>query len=704
MSRLSAAALLALAPALVATPPAAPLAAQGSPTATRARRPLRVDDIYRMREVRDPQRSPDGRWVSYTVSAADSARDKNDTDVWMTSWDGAQTVRLTSSPEGESSARWSPDGKYISFLSSRPDGRGESGGAQLWLLDRAGGEAQKLTDVRGGISEYEWAPDARRIALVVEDDPDTSAADRDTSKRKTPKPIVVDRYTFKRDIVGYLGAKRQRIYVFDVTTKKAELLTIGPAFDESNVEWSPDGRYIAFVSKRGETDVDRSQNTDIWVVEARAGAPLRQLTTSEARDNTPVWSPDGRYLAFLQGGDPKYMAYNIDRLAVVPVAECLLGNQTGACAPRLLTESLDRAVASPRWAPDGSAIYVTVTDDRTRWVGRVRPTGGAVERLTTGRRVVSALSGAGRDGRLAVLAATDSEPPEVYALEAGALRRLSRQNDAWLSEVRLATVEDVTSRSTDGTEVHSLLTKPATFARGTKYPLLLRIHGGPNSQDEHAFHFERELFAANGYLVLQVNYRGSAGRGTAFQQAIYGDWGNLEVVDLLGAVDAVVASGVADSTRLGIGGWSYGGILTDYAIATTARFKAAISGAGSAMQIAMYGTDQYIVQYETEIGPPWKSPDRWIRISYPFFHADRITTPTLFLVGEKDFNVPAIGSEQMYQALRSLGVQTQLVIYPGQYHAITTPSYRLDRLQRYLAWYDRYLQPGERAARAGEAR
>ncbi|HEX2695728.1 MAG TPA: prolyl oligopeptidase family serine peptidase, partial [Acidobacteriota bacterium] len=223
-------------------------------------------------------------------------------------------------------------------------------------------------------------------------------------------------------------------------------------------------------------------------------------------------------------------------------------------------------------------------------------------------------------------------------------------------------------------------------------PMLLRIHGGPNGQDEHGFSFEREFFAANGFVVVAINYRGSSGRGTAFQKAIYSDWGRKEVMDLLGAVDKAVAMGVADPERLGIGGWSYGGILTNYTIATDTRFKAAISGAGSALQLSMYGSDQYIRQYETEIGVPWKAQDKWLRISYPFFKADRIKTPTLFMGGDRDFNVPIVGGEQMYQALKSLGVETQLVIYPGQFHGITTPSYVRDRYERYLAWYDKYLK------------
>jgi dipeptidyl aminopeptidase/acylaminoacyl peptidase len=281
----------------------------------------------------------------------------------------------------------------------------------------------------------------------------------------------------------------------------------------------------------------------------------------------------------------------------------------------------------------------------------------------------------------------------VHVLENGQLRRVTHENDTWMADVQLATVEDFSCRAKDGTEVHGLMFKPPSYVAGRKYPTLLNIHGGPNSQDQHAFSFERQLLAANGYVVLAVNYRGSAGRGNAYQKAIFADWGNKEVADLLAAVDYAIASGVADPDRLGIGGWSYGGILTDYTTATDPRFKAAISGAGSALQLSMYGSDEYISQYELELGPPWKSVEPWLKVSYPFLHADRIKTPTLYLGGQSDFNVPIIGSEQMYQALRSLGVDTQLVIYPGQYHGITTPSYVHDRLERYLNWYAKYLIP-----------
>jgi dipeptidyl aminopeptidase/acylaminoacyl peptidase len=409
--------------------------------------------------------------------------------------------------------------------------------------------------------------------------------------------------------------------------------------------------------------------------------PTRLTFTAAEELGRPEWSPDGKSIAYLMGDELKWSAYDQAQLMVIT-------SEGGE--PRALTLSLDRPVASPVWSRDGASLAFVVVDDRAQHVARVPAAGGRIEKLVDGRQVVERPS-IGPDGTFAVLASSATSIPEVHALENGRLRKITRQNDEWLKGILLGTTEDFTSVSKDGTEVHGLIVKPPTYRAGTAYPTLLRIHGGPNGQDSHSFSFERELFAAHGYVVVAVNYRGSNGRGSVFQKAIYADWGNKEVVDLLGAMDHVQKIGLADPKRLGIGGWSYGGILTNYTIATDGRFKAAISGAGSSNQISMYGTDQYINQYESELGPPWKHQDVWLKVSYPFFHADRIKTPTLFLCGEKDFNVPLLGSEQMYQALRSLNVDAELVIYPNQHHGITTPSYKKDRLDRYLAWYEKYL-------------
>jgi dipeptidyl aminopeptidase/acylaminoacyl peptidase len=654
-----------------------------------ARRPLTLADHSRIKAVADPQRSPDGQWVAYTVTTIDEEKDKRDSNIWMARWNGAEQVQLTSSPDGESSPRWSPDGKYLSFLATRGTEEEKKRGAQVWLLPRSGGEASKLTDVKGGVADYAWSPDNTRLAFVAsDDDPDAEPEKKEGWKRKTIPPIVIDRYHFKEDREGYLTHVYKHIAIFNLATRTASTLTKGRVDDESP-SWSPDGTRIAFLSKRGHADADRTSNEDLWVIEARDGAePVRLTTTPEGEGGRPAWSPDGSRLAILVGDNDQNTAYGLNKLAVVPA------NMPQPTAPRILTASLDRAVSNPVWSADGSRISFLLQDDRAQQLANVPAEGGAVRRVTEGRRVLSAAhAGALADGNFALVAMTATTLPEISVFDGGGLRAITKHNEALQAELQLATTEDFTSKSKDGTEVHGLIVKPAGFEPGRKYPTILYIHGGPNGQDQHAFQFDRELLAANGYVVLAINYRGSAGRGGTYQKAIHGDWGNLEVVDLLGAVDEAVRQGVADPNRLGIGGWSYGGISTNYTIATDTRFKAAISGAGSSMQFTMYGMDQYIVQYDQEMGQPWKTKDRWMKASYPFFNADKIRTPTLFLGGEKDFNVPIAGGEQMYQALKSLGVDTQLVVYPGQFHGLTMPSYERDRLQRYLDWFGKYLTP-----------
>ncbi len=673
--------------AMAATPLALTLAATPLLAQT-ARRPMQVADIDGFREVRDLDIAPDGAWVAYTVGVADLARDKDESDLWLSNWAGTEHLRLTTSPDRESKPRFSPDGKWIAFLSARPRSKQDkTTGAQIWLLSRQGGEARRLTDRKGGASDFDWSPDSTRLVFVG-DDPDPEedkGADDETPK----KPIVIDRYGFKRDNDGYLVHRRSHLYLLTVATGAIEALTSGD-WDDEKPAWSPDGTRIAFISGRG-SDADRTNDTNVFVMAATPGAEPRALTTWNGPDDEarPAWSPDGAFIAYLQGSEPKLYAYSRNTLAVVPAA---------GGAPKLLTDASAIDVESPAWAPEGTALYLITVNDRARELARVPVTGGTLARLTSGRRVVRDPVVAS-DGRIAVLAATGTTAPEVHGVIAAAgksegprtLAAISHQNDKWLATLQLAAVEDFDFTSPDGTTVGAILVKPVGYAAGTRYPLILYIHGGPNSQDQHELDIESQLLAAHGYAVLNVNYRGSAGRDARFQTAIFADWGRLEVVDLLAGVDAAVAKGLADPARLGIGGWSYGGISTNYTIATDPRFKAAVSGAGSSLQHTMYGTDQYVFQYNLEMGPPWKNPDVWLKVSYPFFKADRIKTPTLFLCSEADFNVPCAGAEQMYQALRTEGVETQLVIYPGQHHGLTVPSYRRDRLQRYLDWFGKYL-------------
>ncbi len=682
-------------------------AAQDSGEKKAPRRPFQPEDVHRVKEVSDIAISPNGQWVAYSVRTTDVEKDRRMSDLWMVNWEGSTRLQLTHTEDSsEGHPRFSPDGKYLAFLAARGDGTqggdGESddpkGKSQVWLLNRAGGEAERLTELAGGVSGFEWSPDSTRLVLVSrdpekkDDDPDgedaagdgasDEASDEPEKKHDTPDPIVIDRYQFKRDGQGYLGDRYQRLYLFDVAERTSTVLTKG-AFDSTQPVWGPRGDVIAFTSKR-QGDPDRHNNTDIYVVDAKEGAAARQVTTWEGPDSSPSFSPNGLEIAYLQGGPPKYSGYDPAQVAVIGIN----GGQS-----RLPTEEIDRNMAAPRWSLDGKTIYFLVADDRIRAVESVPAEGGKVERLypTPDLRGVVREVEIGLEGPVA-LASFAQMPAEIYRLSDGTA--MTDHNAELREQIEWAEVEGFDSVSEDGVSVGSMLLRPPGYEEGKAYPTIAYVHGGPVSQDGYDFDATSQVLAAAGYLVVNPNYRGSAGRGREFSRAIYADWGNLEIQDIHAVMDNLVEQGLSDPERLGIGGWSYGGMNTNYAIATDTRFSAAVSGAAISNMITGYGTDQYIVQYENELGLPWEGIDDYLKISFPFFHANRIVTPTLFMCGEKDYNVPVINSEQMYQALRSLEVPTQLVIYPGQFHGLSKPSYIQDRLERMIDWYDKYLEKG----------
>ncbi|MFZ9718921.1 MAG: S9 family peptidase [Chitinophagaceae bacterium] len=643
---------------------------QDAAMAQAPKRNLQPTDVYRMKTTGGGEISPDGNWVLYTITTVDSAKDRRNTDLWMISWDGKQEVQLTFTPEGEGNPRWSPDGKYISFTASR------SGSNQIYLLNRLGGEAKQLTNVKGELSGYEWSPDGKRIAISMRDA-------LDSTEKKGNKPYVIDRYHFKQDVVGYLYDKRKtHLYLFDVESKKIDTLTRGN-YDERGFRWSPDGSRIAYVSNVTE-DPDKNSNTDLFVIEAKAGASPKKLTDWKGSDDSPEWSPDSKRIAYLRStADANYLMYDQDILSVI---------SADGGAPLLLSANVDRPVGNHKWFKDGKRIAAVVSDDAESYIVSFDVSTGQMTMLIGGSRVFS-LRQLHPNGSWLASMSEPHLPSELYALEDGALRRITTVQDEWVKQLSLASVEKFVSKSKDGAMVSNLLYLPIGGVK-EKLPVIFFIHGGPVAQDEFSFDMTRQMLAARGYAVVAVNYRGSSGRGLAFCKAIYADWGNKEVLDIQGAADALIAKGIADPARMGIGGWSYGGILPDFTIAKDARFKAAPSGAGSAMQLSLYGVDQYILQLDNEIGPPWKDKnyEKYLKLSYPFLQAEKIKTPTLFMTGEKDFNVPAIGSEQMYQALRSNGVPTQLIVYPGQFHGISVPSFIRDRWERYINWFDQYLK------------
>jgi dipeptidyl aminopeptidase/acylaminoacyl peptidase len=646
-----------------------------APAAGQAKRPLRVDDIFALKNVGDPRISPDGAWIAYTVSSMDQKTDASDTDVYMAPAGGGEPVRVTTSEKAESSPRWSPDGRYLGFLSSR-DGKK----TQVWLLDRRGGEAQRLTEFKGGVSSFAWSPDSTTLAVVSSDpDPDEKEGEDKKDETKAPKPIVVRRLQFKQDGTGFLTDRRTHVHVLDVAAKTSRQLTSGP-YDDADAVWSPDGQSIAFVSNRTSVP-DSNFDTDIFVVSVRGGEP-RRVASSDAAETSPVFTADGKALIYSLGGAPKDIWYATDNIAVVALAG---GNA------RILTEGLDRSISALRLSADGAHVLFLLEDGGNTHLARVAVNGGRVERIVSGERDINQFD-VSRKGDLAILESTFERPAEISMVSAGgALTRLTKVNDEFLAGVLLGRTERFKAKSADGTLIDAFLTRPPGAPAGTRLPAILRIHGGPVSQYTTGFNLEWQMLAAYGYVIVAANPRGSSGRGRDFSYAIWADWGNKDFDDVMAAVDHAVAMGVADPERLGVGGWSYGGILTNYVITKTTKFKGAISGASEVNYFSNYGHDHYQRQWEAELGLPWERPEVWLKLS-PFYNVAKVKTPTLILCGQDDWNVPLVNSEQLYQALRRLSVPTELVIYPGQGHGIRRPSYQKDRYERYLAWYDQWVK------------
>jgi dipeptidyl aminopeptidase/acylaminoacyl peptidase len=649
---------------------------------TSAAERLTLEHLFRLGDVADPRISPAGDWIAYTVTRNDPEEDEQRSQVWMVPAAGGDAVPLTAPDEDSSQPRWSPDGRYLAFISARDDKP-----ARVWRLSRQGGEAVPLTDTPQSVEDYAWSPDSTRMLLVLRD---ASAAEQaafeqgDAYEEETAPPWVIDRQQFKTDYVGYLDRRRTHIYLLDVAAGALTQLTRGD-YDDAEPAWSPDGTQVAFVSNR-VAEPDLSYDTDIWLVSADpAAAPQapRLVSDTEGPDASPAWSPDGRSIAHTSVADADAMLYATHHLAV---------SSADGTGTRYLTQELDRMIFSPRYSADGRQLWFLLEDSGEQNLARMRSSGGRVERVVGGEQVVQAFDANGK-GALALLISTPALPPEVFLLDGGKTQQRSFTNREVLAGLQLGAVEKVAFHSADGTPVEGFVIKPVGFAEGVRYPAILDIHGGPQSQYDYSFHFEAQLYAANGYLVVHPNPRGSTGYGQAFCLAIWRDWGGPDYEDVMAAVDDAIARGWADPDRLGVTGWSYGGMLTNHVITKTGRFKAAATGASAALYVVNYGHDMYQRWWEQELGFPWEPEAREIyeRMS-PLNRVDRVTTPTLILGGEIDWNVPIINSEQLYLALRRLGVETQLVVYPGEYHGIDTPSHARDLYQRYLDWFARHLR------------
>ena len=466
-----------------------------------------------------------------------------------------------------------------------------------------------------------------------------------------------------------------------MTRGVASLLT-DEAYDNHNPSFAPDGRWIAFESNR-TVEPDSNLNTDIWKVELETGRTVR-VTDYEGSDGSPVFSPDGSWIAYVST-DPEWSMYPTPRVMAVP--------STGGPALNL-TGELDRwTQGKPTWAPDSASIYVSLADEGRTPLVRVS-LDGQVTRAIEGNVRTALIA----DARVVFQYTRGDRPPEIYVapldqlpIPEDGMRDLSSSNGDHFADLDFNASEGMWFENADGIPIHSWVIKPPGFEATRKYPLILWIHGGPVSQFTNGFNLTHQYLAALGYVVLLVNPRGSTGYGEEFSRAIFADWGGPDYDDVMAGVDTLIARGYVDPERMGVGGYSYGGILTNYVIVKTDRFKGAVSAASDSDYYGAFGTDDWGMLWIHEFGAPWDNIDLYRRVS-PATHIKNAVTPTLFIHGGEDYRDPLSQSEHLYLALRVLDVETGLVVYPGQSHGFGVPSYEADRLRRYGLWFDKYVK------------
>lgn len=631
--------------------------------------PVTFEDNDKFKTVGSPHVSKDGKWIAYTLSKQ----------IWIIPIEGGEPRAVTTKGSSAWNPIWNPDGKTLSFLSDRATDH-----TQVWAL-RFGhfGEAERITKLKRSANSIKWSPQGDRLLFVFKDektrktDPNTPQDPADNAK----KPWVIDRLDFKADRAdGYItDRRRNHIYIYDIANEKLTQITSGN-YDDSEPSWSPDGKTIAFVSNRSKHP-NRNYNTDIWLVSADTtdkGQKLTQLTSHRGPDSSPVWSPDGKWIAYTTASDGEY-----------GIAQLALTGATGG-STKILTKNLDRSVSQIEFSDDGESIYFIYPDSGSQHLGSIASQGGSIKRLISGHRVVRSYS-LGKNNVLAANITSADRTGELYNSNHKQLRQLTHVNDELLSQLKLGELEKIHFSSRDGTEIESFVVKPPDFDPNRKYPTLLSIHGGPVAQYAYGFSFGPQFYAAHGYVVVLPNPRGSSGRGEEFRNAIYQGWGIKDYEDVIAAVDHVIELGYADPNRLGVMGYSYGGFMTNVVITRTDRFKAAVSGAGHSLFIANFGHDIYQKWYVWELDLPWKNRQLWEKLS-PLNQIYKVTTPTLFACGQKDWNVPVLNSELMYQSLKRLGVETQLVVYPNSHHGGWEKQYNRDFFQRTLAWMDKYLK------------
>jgi dipeptidyl aminopeptidase/acylaminoacyl peptidase len=670
-----------------------------------AKRPITAADIHQFRWVADPQISPEGTQVAYTLVTVNAKKDGYDTALHIVSATGGPTRRLTAGPR-DSSPRWSPDGKRIAFLrAGEKDSRPTP--AQVFLLPMQGGEAAQLTDLAKGASSPVWAPDGRAIAFT------STTLPKDSEKKEKADEIsdvrVINRAVYRFNGAGYTDFERPA-HIFTVPVpesftgpQKAAQITTG-RFSESDISWHPDGTKIYFTSNRDLEPYYKPPEAALYSVAASGGTPAQVAKLDGAIRNFAL-NPAGTRAAFVAAlhGTP-VRSYSQPDLWVAPV----FGG-----SPKNLTEAFDNDInstpggdqapprggnsAKPVWSADGRFILLNAAEQGRSNLYRFDGETGRMDPLTTGDQSVFSWSASADAGRLALAVSTSTNIGDIYLLETATrkLTRLTNSNDALFGTLNLAEPEAVWYTSFDGRKVQGWVQFPPNRDPKARYPLILNIHGGPHAAYGNTFDHEFHWMAAKGYAVFYPNPRGSTTYGQEFGNLIQHRYPGDDYKDLMAGVDELIRRGWIDPARMGVTGGSGGGVLTNWTIGHTDRFKAAVSQRSIADWRDFWYTADFTLFLPTWFrGAPWED-EADFKARSPITYVDKINTPSMFIEGEADLRTPpGAGGEQMFRALKYRRVPTVMVRFPGETHELSRsgqPSHRVERLEHIVRWFDKYV-------------
>ncbi len=657
------------------------------------------EDYFAFEFVSDPNISPDGKLVAYVVTKIDHAQNRRNSSIWMVPTDRSRGPwQFTTSPQNSTSPRWSPDGRSVAFLSSRPESTAPAGSvadqprSQVWLLSMGGGEAKRVTNLKNGISSFRWSPDGTRLVVVSRLGPSDNRGDSRTGDAKDRSDVRhYKNSSYKFNDSGWFDDRRTHLWVVDANSGSAQQITEGDDWNDSDPQWSPDGKRIAFVSNRTGKEYEENRNADVWVINADGTGTLTKISDHDESDNQPRWSPDGKTIAFTgevhERDHPKiWLAPSSGGTASVPAAN-----------------NLDLIPGQLEWSDDARSLYFETGVKGELHLFRVDVPTKTVTQLTSGPRAVRSVDFNFASGKMVYLSNDFKHLDDLYISDLNGKneRKLTNLNEALWKQIQFADVERFTYKSADDWDIDGFFVKPIGWQPGRKYPLVLSVHGGPAGQYGVDWYHEFQVYAAKGYAVLFTNPRGSTGYGQKFERGIVNEWGGKDYLDIMNGLDAALKKYPwIDQGRMGVTGGSYGGFMTNWIVGHTDRFKAAVTLRSVVNFISDDGTRDGAYGHTPDFGGDifQKFDLYWDRS--PLKYASNVKTPTLILHSDNDFRVPIEQGEQWFRALKHFGVTTEIVMFPRENHNLTRtgePKHLVESLNWQLYWFDRFLNGNDKA-------